>query len=634
MCEETMEKSDERNIMILFLSNLHGEWLMQKDKVTGKDKRTHIMRDEKPELPYTIYHQEKAMCKETNEAPMADVLASLGKPLDAIFYFSTKQVGMYPLPQGKTSGKSITVLFPPDFNVPKEYDSEAHFFWTERAPKILGDKFTDKTRLVPVPFDESASDPMKSIIQSVTAMEQAIRTYLDENGVLEKGEAPLKHCHLYVDVTGGFRTANMVMSAVMQLLVYQDAKLERVVYSDLQTHIVSNVQPINDLYKLIEGVGAFKKYGSSAALDEYFKDVKEDCATLGNLLDAMNAFSESVLLCQPDDIVENLGNLVPQLENFKVKLREEKEELGEEKDLPAKVALFERMLEELKEIYTPMYPEPKTDGAKRKEDRIEIIKWCVDNTLLQQAVIFCVEWLPEFFEDHGIAYTNDQAVQLYCEEGGFASYRPGWKNFLMEVCTKSPIPQENQNKTAQECIAEIAQAHGFPHREYAYDVRRETLSYDKERRDNSRMGWRCWRTAAVSRAMLECGMMEAGCGVDKAVAYIRDYTYIRAYIRNKLDHANQQDVSDGTLVPLEMNAIQSYLQRFLERLEEQKDRQQILCGLWEMETREAKWKERQEKKKRERRSNRQSAKRKQSSKGKNTPKGTATNTGNRGLYND
>lgn len=296
------EGNQERNIMILFLSNLHGEWLKQKDKDTGKEKRTNIMQDDKEEKLYTIFHMGKALCKETNEAPMADVLASLGKPLDAIFYFSTKQVGMYPPPKGTKLGNHITVLFPPAFNVPKEYDSEAHFFWTERAPKVLGDKFTDTTRLIPVPLDESASNPTEGIIESVTAMEQAIRSYLAQEKVLEQGEKPLRHCHLYVDVTGGLRTANMVMSAVMQLLVYQDAKLERVVYSDYQTRKVSNVQPINDMYKLVAGVDAFTKYGSSAALDEYFKDVKAEYEPLGNLLDAMNSFSESVLLCQTDAI--------------------------------------------------------------------------------------------------------------------------------------------------------------------------------------------------------------------------------------------------------------------------------------------------------------------------------------------
>lgn len=426
--------NQERNIMILFLSNLHGDWLKQKDSVTGRDRRTNIMKDDKPEQPYTICVPEKPLCKETNEAPLADAVAFLGKPLDAIFYFSTKQVGMYPPQGGKDSGRRITALFPPDFNVPKEYDSEAHFFWTERAPKVLGDKFTEKTRLFPVAFDESAPNPVQSTILSVKAMEDAIRNYLREEGVLEQGEKPLTNCHLYVDVTGGIRTANMAMSAVMQLLVYQDAKLDRVMYSDFQERKVSDVQPIADMYKLVAGVDAFTKYGSSAALNEYFADTKKDCDTLRELLDAMNAFSESVLLCQPNDIVDNLGHLVPHLENFKENLREEEEQ--KKNTPPAKISFFERMIDELTEIYTPMYPKAK-DGKSRKEDRIAIIHWCVRNTLLQQALSFCTEWLPEYLIEHGVIYVDDLNMQRFLMKNVKDKEHDslGKKHFLMKGIT-------------------------------------------------------------------------------------------------------------------------------------------------------------------------------------------------------
>ena len=420
----------ERNIMILFLSKLHGKW--------KNPPRNTILEWNANENGYTICRPAQIPCKETNEAPLADAKAFLGKPLDAIFYFSTKQVGMYPFPKGETSEKRITVLFPPDFKTHKEYDSQAHFFWTERAPKVLGENFTEKTKLFPVPFDESAPDPVQSTILSVKAMEDAIRKYLWDEGVLGQGEKPLTNCHLYVDVTGGIRTANMAMSAVMQLLVYQDAKLDRVMYSDYQEYKVSNVQPITDMYKLVAGVDAFTKYGSSAALDEYFADVKEKCPTLRNLLDAMNKFSESVLLCQPNDIVDNLSALVPQLENFKKNLDRENNppELDRENNPPEKVALFERMIDEMKEIYTPMYPK-STDGTPRKENRIAIIHWCVRNTLLQQALSFCTEWLPEYLIEHGVVYANDLSMQRYLmkivKDKGHD--RLGKKHFLMKGIT-------------------------------------------------------------------------------------------------------------------------------------------------------------------------------------------------------
>ncbi len=644
MCEATAEKRDERNIMIMFLSNLHGEWLKQRDKVTGKEKRTTIMQDDKLEQPYKICRPEEAWCKETNEAPMADVLSSLGKPLDAIFYFSTNQVGMYPPPEGRALGKHITVLFPPAFNIPKEYDSEAHFFWTERAPKVLGDKFMEKTKLFPVAFDESASDPIQSTLLSVKAMEDAIRDYLQEENVLEQGDKPLRHCHLYVDVTGGIRTANMAMSAVMQLLVYQDAKLERVVYSDLQTCKVSNVQPINDMYKLVAGVDAFTKYGSSAALNEYFSDVINDrigYPPLKKMLFVMDKFSASVLLCQTDLIKKNLAKLMRRLYKFM------KEESG---DRPAKVELFTRMTKELVHRYSKMLP----DMAK-EPDEIEIIQWCVDNSLIQQALTLCTEWLPEYLVNHGAVYTEDQSIQHYCQtKSGRDGDSVGKKHFLMDFCTqknpeigkitdwpitencyaivegKAPvqddkgyvqkfaqrlrdviaaIPREmhslragkhannpdlakimdkirqSNNKIASNDLSKeilLKRLKSWKRKDYTQVFGQEDppLRYifpepDKEKADESaKIRWddRVSRTAvAVSRNMLACGMMCSDISKEDALEYIRGYTYIRADLRNKFNHAK----GDAAL-----QKVQKDIDEYLKLLRKIRDRKHIYSGLW------------------------------------------------------
>ena len=640
MCEGKTGQRNERNIMILFLSNLHGEWLKQKDNVTGKEKRTHIMQDDKPELPYTISRQGKAMCKETNEAPMADVLISLGKPLDAIFYFSTNQVGMYPQPEDTVSGDRITVLSPPNFNVPKEYDSEAHFFWTERAPKILGDKFTDKTRLFPVPFNESASDPMKSIIQSVTAMEQAIRSYLDEDGVLEKGEAPLKHCHLYVDVTGGFRTANMAMSAVMQLLVYQDAKLERVVYSDLQAHIVSNVQPINDMYRLVAGVDAFTKYGSSAALNEYFADVIDGrigYPPLKKMLFVMDKFSASVLLCQTDLIKKNLAKLMRRLYKFM------KEKSG---NRPAKVELFTRMTKELVLKYSKMLPD-----MTKEPDEIEIIQWCVDNSLIQQALTLCTEWLPEYLIDHGVIYTDVLDIQQHCDNKKSMGDNAK-KHFIKSFVTQSPNEKEIDNSAAKKAIKDLINGndgtkavkfalpvnfalgfstlmkklpdsltkgkdrnqiqskpmriiiekaqkdryalnvgdlrsalHKWANKEFDFYMKlglslpAKKWQYEEQNKTigGSAQPPKLWveqhslNAEAISRNMLHGNVIQSDLPMEEALEYIRGYTYIKADLRNNINHANGN---------IKLNKVKNELNEYLELLRKIRDRKHIHTGLW------------------------------------------------------
>lgn len=572
---ENHANHQKRNIMIMFLSALHGKWL--------NDQKT-IMKWDAEKRKYKICQPAPIDCKETNEAPMKDVSLTLGQPLDAVFYFYTEQVGRYPLPEGEALQERLTILSPPDYKTPRFYDSEAHFFWTERAPKVLGDLFSEKTRLFPVAFRESDSDPVASAIVAMTQMEKAIKAYLKSENVA------LGECSLYADITGGKRTANMAMSALMQLLQFEDVHLRRVVYSDLDlsrkgkdgnepVHPVSNVQSIHDMYRLVAGVDAFKKYGSSAALKEFFRDEIEDSETayppLKNLLDAMDKFSGAVLLCQPDMIEGNLDKLMTALEAFPTEKRE-----GETR--PEKVELFARMLDDLKQLYTPMYPPPAEPDEARKMDRLEVIKWCVKNTLLQPAVTFCVEWLPEYFEEHGVAYTDNYAVQRYCGSWEFAGYRPGWKNFLMEFCTRSPAEptKKNPSKTGLQKIAEFTYGRNVPRVCRTYDAYMEYLYSEMEDMYHGDMGISCRYTASVSRAMLECGLMETDCGIEKAVAYIRDYTYIRAEIRNKINHANEPDENGGHLIPLDIQEIGNYLREFLERVEEQSGKHHAQKHLW------------------------------------------------------
>lgn len=634
------EGNQERNIMILFLSNLHGQW--------KNPPRKTILEWNTKENGYTICVPEKPLCKETNEAPLADAMAFLGKPLDAIFYFSTKQVGMYPLPEGATSEKRITILFPPDFKAHEEYDSEAHFFWTECAPKVLGENFTEKTKLFPVPFDESAPDPVQSTILSVKAMEDAIRDYLRAEGVLEQGEKPLAHCHLYVDVTGGIRTANMAMSAVMQLLVYQDAKLERVMYSDYQERKVSNVQPITDMYKLVAGVDAFTKYGSSAALDEYFADVKDKCPTLRNLLDAMNKFSESVLLCQTEALKEDLKILKDKLHAF------EKDQGAER---PAKAELFARMTKELDFIYGRLFSE-----VSGEPDDIEIIQWCTDNSLIQQAVTLCTEWLPEYLTDHGAVYSEDQAIQHYCKRKSIRDGDTvGKKHFLMDYCMqKNPelgkitdlpieqncrsiidgntpiqddrgyvqsfaqrlknvvaaIPREmsglrrgekarnpdlaaimdkiqhSNNKIARNELSKeilLKRLREWKRKEYTqvFGLNEPPLRYafvkpNEENVDDSiAVRWddeRSRTAVAVSRNMLACGMMQSELPKEEALEYIRGYTYIRADLRNKFNHA-KGDVA--------LQKVKKELDEYLKLLRKIRNKKHIHKGLWAENGKEA-----------------------------------------------
>ena len=98
--EETNENMrDERNVMVLFLSNFQLDDI-NKDKPSDSEgvlPRVFMLKESKP---YTITRKNgdkdeeiTPSCIQTNEAPIKDVLYNLnGKPLDAVFYLESKAV--------------------------------------------------------------------------------------------------------------------------------------------------------------------------------------------------------------------------------------------------------------------------------------------------------------------------------------------------------------------------------------------------------------------------------------------------------------------------------------------------------------------------------------------------------------
>ena len=336
---------DKRNIMILFLSNFN----FLSYKVDKLDENGHkiLKADGKPEQytrkylpPAGRYRMDTLSeagneapwveCIQTNEAPIKDVLLTLnGQPLDAVFCLVSDKVG------GRATGSdNVTVWEGKNSTASKSYTSEMNFFLEERLPSINKDpKLQDVLRepLTPdifrkVKFHEYKDDPSEESIHATVELESAIQKYMEHETDKNGNALSMENCYIYADITGGKRTANMAISAALQLLQYGGAKLQRVVYSDFDrdrkakenetkpVHPVSNVQPINDLYKLVAGVYAFTRYGRSEAFEDYFKG--ETYPPLVSLRKTMDKFSEAVQLCQEGLFESALQDLMKQLSVF------------------------------------------------------------------------------------------------------------------------------------------------------------------------------------------------------------------------------------------------------------------------------------------------------------------------------
>ena len=181
---------------------------------------------------------------------------------------------------------------------------------------------------------------------------------------------------VYIDTTGGFRNSSYLLMAVVRVLEYAGIHLTKAIYA--KYHDDKHILDVTSLYRmfdLINAVNSFSQIGDSRQLEEYFEGQDND--VVKRTIDAMNAFSDEISLCRTsklDDVLKNLNNCLKELSKLKT----------DSKD----IMLLRSLSSTIKKKFSC------------SNDRIEypdIVKWCLDNKLIQQAVTIYVEKMPEYF---------------------------------------------------------------------------------------------------------------------------------------------------------------------------------------------------------------------------------------------
>lgn len=198
------------------------------------------------------------------------------------------------------------------------------------------------------------------------------------------------HC----DITGGFRHASAMLMVILQLLRYHKITTGKVLYTDINKKIYE-INNLQSMFTLINGADEFVKYGSTQALEEYFADIPDEnrSVQLRNLLSAMRDFSQAIRLCVPSIINTVTIELKKAIEDFSS---------NDYAD-----SLEEEMLGKLLERITNEY-KPFIDDESEQKIPINIIKWCIDKGLWQQAMTFAFELLPVYISNRGIIYPVDE----------------------------------------------------------------------------------------------------------------------------------------------------------------------------------------------------------------------------------
>ncbi len=206
-----------------------------------------------------------------------------------------------------------------------------------------------------------------------------------------------------VDASGGARSASFALMSLFRYLEYKGVRLGQVIYSNITDRNekkgrIYDITETLDMFSLINGVYEFNTSGNPTALSQFVKKIpdSEIKTKITELLEQMKKFYNEISLCRPREIDTTLRNLSKKLNELiklkeRVRLRELMRPKGQGSSSSGRETLFFELL--------PLITE-KFHTGKEGITMLGLIKWCVDNGLIQQAITFYVEKLPkEFTED-------------------------------------------------------------------------------------------------------------------------------------------------------------------------------------------------------------------------------------------
>ncbi len=195
--------------------------------------------------------------------------------------------------------------------------------------------------------------------------------------------AALGNCDIYFDTTGGGRDTSTILQLLMKYLEIFGRNFAHAWYSDLNKKVIIDVtEDLGSVLDLLDAVGMFRTTGSSKALVS-LKAKSINDTDLCEAIDKMENFSSSIRL----NCVGGLEKIITDMNACFNKIIDSDRMGGSSAEY-----ILRALMPRLKESFFP-------DG---KADIIGIVRWCLKNDLLQQAMTIITERLPAYHLAHDL----------------------------------------------------------------------------------------------------------------------------------------------------------------------------------------------------------------------------------------
>ena len=310
----------------------------------------------------------------------------------------------------------------------KEYKS-AFEDYQEMLNKFCDEKGIKPPELIKLNFDYDFENN-----KSIDEADVSRRLYESIVKELDKNDT------IYIDYTSGIRDTSLLIILIIRYLEYTGIKCGGMIYSyydndDKSNNKIIDIKSTYELFELLNGVNEFTSFGKAKALSEYYEKTSDkDCIINANekskeedkkinqkdeavekindLIDVMKRFSDVISLC----MVQEIDNIMKQLQDGisevkKVLNPNQKQNQEKSVIFSLKNSMFYNLITQIENKF---YIEDGKDITY-----IDIIRWCLDNDLIQQALTLYVEKIPQYYLDdkHKFFDTEEESLKDSISKG-------------------------------------------------------------------------------------------------------------------------------------------------------------------------------------------------------------------------
>ena len=177
---------------------------------------------------------------------------------------------------------------------------------------------------------------------------------------------------LLLDITGGFRDIMLYLTLLCRIFTYRGIQIEQAVYSNLNPPRILDATHLLQMFDLVGGMQELISFGSVRTLRTYYARQKPNPA-IDELLASVEYLKECMDLCRTQKLTYGM-------ERFN-------------RALLAASECDDSMLQ----ILLPVFRSKFGDHI----DALQLIRWCVESEMLQQALTIYNELVPELIYGTG-----------------------------------------------------------------------------------------------------------------------------------------------------------------------------------------------------------------------------------------